>query len=281
MAKKSKNYYLKIKTNVKNIKPKKIGIHFDTSFFRMMKNNEVPINITTFTVLSGVCVAIVYILYATILKNQLLAIGVGIMSITIPYLVLKPTLIIKKMVDDSISYKSFIFSLESAIRATNSTQEALTLIAEESNLHKDVRNIINDINLNLKLGESIDKTLNDAILRANDVYIKMAFTILKINHSVGTSTTIIALENIQKNMDNRIDDIQLLKSKIDSLISEKSIFLLLSIASPIFLVFTLGSVLTDVFNNGLTSILLVLVYIFVFVGQFIINKKADNMIKEL
>ena len=64
----------------------------------------------------------------------MVAIFTGALSCFLPYLFMKTPMLLKKTVDDAMSYKEFVAILQSSLNATNSTREALIMTSQQDDL---------------------------------------------------------------------------------------------------------------------------------------------------
>lgn len=276
-AKKTK-YLTHRKAEKKNLDVSK---YLKNPFWNALFRHELPINVQLFTLLSAVSGFSVFLLYAVLLKAGFSSIVVGILSSSIPYLVLKTPLMMSKQLKDASANKELVYLLQSALRTTNSPIEAMELIAEEQELPMVINELVKGIVVDTRLGIPFQIALDNAIKKCDNPYTKMAFTIIRINYDVGTSVTIDALDNIQDAMDDVTDNMGLLKGKIGGLISEKTLFLILNLAVPFFLSLSLNEILGNYYSEPFGIIVTSLIFIFVYAGQFIIDHYADKMIKEI
>lgn len=170
------------------------------------------------------------------------------MAFFIPYLFMETPLMINKQVDNALQYKEFINTLQSSLKATNSTHEAIYLVAKEKGMNKEMREVVQQIVSDLTLGDSIESALDKAVDATENVYLKMALSIVKINHNVGSSKTIASLDNILKAQDMVMDNVALLKDKINSIVFEKALFGGAIIACPVLHVAVMSSMIGDFYT---------------------------------
>lgn len=252
-----------------------------SSFWKSLLANELSISAPVFIYSSIGCGLLMYIIYLMLVKSQLIALAAGIASLTIPYLLFKTKMMLSKTVDDAMSYKEFVTVLQSALRSNNSTSEVINAVANETNLAKPIRKIMLNASANLRLGDSIEEVLRKAASQSNEPYFKMAMTILRINHDVGASTTINALDNIQKAMDDVIDNTQLLRDKIGGMISDKSLFLVMLLIAPIIHNFSAAEVTSMFYSQLIWQLVYCVIILFAFAGQFLMEYQANKTIKNL
>ena len=252
-----------------------------SSFWKSLLANELSISAQVFIYSSIGCGLLMYIIYLMLVKSQLIALAAGIASLTIPYLLFKTKMMLSKTVEDAMSYKEFVTVLQSALRSNNSTSEVINAVANETNLAKPIRKIMLNASANLRLGDSIEEVLRKAASQSNEPYFKMAMTILRINHDVGASTTINALDNIQKAMDDVIDNTQLLRDKIGGMISDKSLFLVMLLIAPIIHNFSAAEVTSMFYSQPIWQLVYCVIILFAFAGQFLMEYQANKTIKNL
>lgn len=250
-------------------------------FWKYLIEGELKLSFPVFIGLSIACGALIYIVYSLVVKSQIISFTAGILSLSIPYLILKTNMMMTKTVDEAMAYKEFITILQSALRSNNSTSEVINAVSNEANLSKSIRKIMLNASANLRLGDSIEEVLDKAINESDNPYFKMAMTILKINHDVGSSATITALDNIQTAMNNVIDNTQLLKDKINGIIADKTIFLIMILAAPFVHNISTKNVVASFYSQTTWQIVYATIIIFAFVGQFIMEKKANSAIDNL
>ncbi|MBQ6334848.1 MAG: hypothetical protein IJI46_07270 [Erysipelotrichaceae bacterium] len=211
---------------------KKKDFTFKGDFFSSMKNGKLPINFTLFMILSGISGSFIYILYMLTIKSQMVAMFTGILSCFLPYLFMKTPMLLKRMVDDAMSYKEFVSILQSSLNATNSTREALIITSEQDDLDPQIKKIMNRIISDIRLGDSVEEALGRAIELSDNTFFKMTLTILKINHNVGTDKTITALNNIQRSILHCFDDTDEILWKQSSKV-QKGDIVYLYVAEPV------------------------------------------------
>lgn len=264
------------------IKQEKKGLKFKDPFLQSVKDREFGFSFPVFLIASIFVGAVVFVIYMATIKALPVALVAGICSCSIVYLASKLPLLLNKSVNDALEYKDFIFLLESALRNTNSTIEAIEEVSKDEAIkNKTVQKALNDIVVSVKLGDPLETALSKASEDLENPYLIMTFSILKINHSLGTATVLNALGNIQRAMDNIIDNTSLLKSKINSLISEKTLFIGLTLASPIFLNAVIGELLADFYSSAIGQGMVILFILVCFACQFYIDKYAEKVMKEL
>lgn len=258
---------------------KRLNLHFP--FWTALVNKELPIKFPTFIALSvgaGLLVGFLYKLYT---GSDIVAVGGGLLAITLPYMLMETPLMINKTVDNALQYKEFINTLQSSLKATNSTHEALHMVSKEKGMNKEMTEIVQQIISDLTLGDSIESALDKAIDKSQNVYLKMALSIVKINHNVGSSKTIASLDNILKAQDMIMDNISLLKDKINSIVLEKALFGLAIIACPILHKTLLGDLIGDFYQVPIWQWTIVLILAFAYIGQAWMNYSATKAMKEL
>lgn len=271
----NKKRYLRLKTEKK-------GIQFKDPFLQSIKDGEYGISFPAFLIASCLVGVVVFFVYLLTLKTFPVALVAGICSCSIVYLASKLPLQLKKEVDNALEYKDFIFLLESSLRNTNSTIEAIEETNKDSSIkNKTIKKALNSIIVNVKLGDPLETALQKASDELDNSYLIMVFSLLRINHNLGTSVVLDTLDNIQKAMDNIIDNIALLKSKINSLIGEKTLFIVLTLASPIFMNAVIGDLLADFYQSLIGQIIIIVFIIACFICQFYIDKYATKVMKEL
>lgn len=269
-----KEKYLRVSqwNKKKTAKKKKIG----KGFFKALRDDELPMDTKGFLGLSLICGVIVFLIYTLLIKEFLISIPCGIISISIPYLLFKTNWMMNRTVERAMGYKDFVGALQSALRSTNSTAEAIKMAASENGLNKELREIMDTAVSNISLGDSIENVLEKAINSTDQTYFKMALTIVKINHSIGASTSMDALDNIQDSMNHIIDNVQLLKDKISTIILDKSIFLGITLAAPIAHCVTAADIVGSFYATPKYQLLFLAVVAFCFAGQFFMDWKAGR-----
>jgi len=260
---------------------KKKDFTFKGDFFSSMKSGKLPINFTLFMILSGFSGLFIYILYMLTIRSHMVAMFTGILSCFLPYLFMKTPLLLKKTVDDAMSYKEFVAILQSSLNATNSTREALIMTSEQDDLDLQIKKIMNRIISDIRLGDSVEEALGRAIELSDNTFFKMTLTILKINHNVGTDKTITALNNIQRSMLSIIDNVQLLRDKINSVIGAKAIFILILLAAPVIHSLWTDEITGTFYSDSMSQILMCGIMAFGFFGQWVLDRQAGNAVKEV
>lgn len=260
---------------------KKKDFTFKGDFFSSMKNGKLPINFTLFMILSGISGSFIYILYMLTIKSHMVAMFTGILSCFLPYLFMKTPMLLKRTVDDAMSYKEFVAILQSSLNATNSTREALIMTSEQDDLDPQIRKIMNRIISDIRLGDSVEEALGRAIELSDNTFFKMTLTILKINHNVGTDKTITALNNIQRSMLSIIDNVQLLRDKINSVIGAKAIFILILLATPVIHSLWTDEITGTFYSDSMSQILMCGIMAFGFFGQWVLDRQAGNAVREV
>lgn len=271
----NKKRYLRLKTEKK-------GLKFKDPYLQAIKDKEFGFSFPLFVILSCLVGAIVFTVYMLTLKAFPVSLVAGLCSCSIVYLATKLPLQLKKTVENALEYKDFIFLLESSLRNTNSTIQAIEETSKDSSIkNKVVKKALEDIVVSVKLGDPLETALQKASDELENPYLVMVFSILRINHSLGTSVVLDALGNIQKSMDNIIDNTALLKSKINSLIGEKTLFIFLTLASPIFMNRVVGELLSAFYQSVIGQGIVSAFIIFCFACQFYIDRYAAKVMKEL
>ncbi len=250
-------------------------------FFSSMKNGKLPMNFMLFMVLSGMSGLFIYVLYMLTIRSQMVSVFTGALSVFLPYLFMKTPMLLKRTVDDAMSYKEFVAILQSSLNATNSTREALIMTSQQDDLDQQIRKIMDRIIGDIKLGDSIEDALSKAIALSDNTYFKMTLTILKINHNVGTDKTLIALNNIQRSMLAIIDNVQLLRDKINSVIGAKAIFVIILLAAPVIHSLWTDDITGTFYRDTLSQILMCGIMVFGFFGQWVLDRQAINAVKEV
>lgn len=250
-------------------------------FFSYLNAGELSMSPAIFYGLSIICCILFAFIYAVMLKRPIITFAGGLVGLCFPYIVYAPSALTKMTVNEALSYKEFISILQSSIRATNSTHEAIKMCANENELPNSIKLPVQSIITNMQLGDSLNEALLKAENMSENPYFKMTLTILRINHDVGTSKTINALENIQKSQDAVINNLQLLKDKINSVLMEKTIFIALALASPIMHVTSFRDIVSTFYDIPLCQLLVFGLLVFALIGQFIITESSIKALKEL
>lgn len=250
-------------------------------FFRYLNDGELKMSPKMFIILTIASSVVLGFLYTIFVKKPIISFAGFVIGASLPYLMYAPTALINKAVEEALAYKEFINILQSSIRATNSTQEAIRMCANESELPKSIRQPVQKIVSDIQLGDSLETALKTAEEASDNSYFKMALTILRINHDVGTSLTIQALENIQKSQNSIIDNIQLLKDKINTVLAEKIIFMGISLASPCVHVAMFNDVTSSFYSQSLFQLVMVMALGFAMFGQLVITNSSLKALKEL
>ncbi|MBR6958047.1 MAG: hypothetical protein IKH73_06335, partial [Erysipelotrichaceae bacterium] len=89
---------------------------------------------------------------------------------------MKTPMLLKKTVDDAMSYKEFVAILQSSLNATNSTREALIMTSEQDDLDPQIRKMLNKIINDIRLGDGVEESLDKAIRLSDNIYFKMTLT---------------------------------------------------------------------------------------------------------
>ena len=254
---------------------------FKGDFFSSMRNGKLPINTTVFLILSAFSGVFIYILYMLTIRSQMVAIFTGALSCFLPYLFMKTPMLLKKTVDDAMSYKEFVAILQSSLNATNSTREALIMTSEQDDLNHQIRKMMNKIISDIRLGDGVEESLDKAIRLSDNIYFKMTLTILRINHNIGTDKTITALNNIQRSMLAIIDNVQLLRDKINSVIGAKAIFILILLAAPVIHSLWTDEITGTFYSDTMSQILMCGIMAFGFFGQWVLDRQASSAVKEV
>lgn len=275
---KSKKYaYLRLDHYKKN--DKKELIHFKDPFWIYMKEGQLAFSTSTFLVASALCGIMFYLIYAATTKSQIISLLAGVLSAFIPYLYYKVPALLKIRVDDALATKNFISILQSSLRMTNSTREALLAVGEEKSLSKKYKKLLEGMASDIKLGDSIEGVIDNAVAKSNDSYFKVAMTIVKINHKIGSAFTIDALNNIQKSMDLVINNVQMLKDKVNSSLISKGIFLAILMIAPIYESVNMPEISLSFYESGIGTMIMVFVFLFAYAGQFIMCRVSEKAIK--
>ena len=127
----------------KDRKPLLKRIRFKNRFWRYLFEDQLSISAPLFFAASIICGAVVYLAYTMSVGSQIYAITAGLLTLTFPYLCYKTPAVMNQMVNDALSYKNFITILQSALRATNSTKEAIEIVAEEKDLAPEIKRMWN------------------------------------------------------------------------------------------------------------------------------------------
>ena len=271
----NKKKYLRIKSEKK-------GLKFKDPYLQAIKDREFGFSFPLFVVGSTLVGVVVFVIYMATLKTFSVALVAGICSCSIVYLASKLPVMMKKTIDDALEYKDFIFLLESSLRNTNSTIEAIEQTRNDGSIkNKTIIKALDEIMVSVKLGDPLETALQKASDELENPYLIMVFSILRINHALGTSVVLDSLGNIQKAMDNIIDNTGLLKSKINSLVGEKTLFIGLTLASPIFMNAVIGELLNEFYSGAVGQMIVIVFIIFCFGCQFYIDRYATRVMKEL
>jgi hypothetical protein len=281
MNRKIRNFLGQNKKQTKQKKRRGIKVTLSSDFFTMLINNELKFSLMQFLMLSVISGVAVYFLYLHFTKSNTFSIICGLFGLTVPYLALRTNAVMNRVVENALEYKAFIGALESAMRATNSTREALIMVANDPSVSPVIRNQMEEIVTEIKLGGTIDGAIKHGIKNSQNVYFSMALSILKINHNVGSSSSIEALNNIQHQMDLILDNIQLLKDKISGIVSQKIIFLLILIAVPVIQVNMMSDFIGDFYLKSTNIIVMSIVYAWGFIGNFLVDLYASKMIRSV
>ena len=254
---------------------------FKGDFFSSMRNGKLPINTTVFLILSAFSGVFIYILYMLTIRSQMVAIFTGALSCFLPYLFMKTPMLLKKTVDDAMSYKEFVAILQSSLNATNSTREALIMTSQQDDLDPQIRKMMNKIISDIRLGDGVEESLDKAIQLSDNIYFKMTLTILRINHNIGTDKTITALNNIQRSMLAIIDNVQLLRDKINSIIGAKAIFILILLAAPVIHSLWTDEITGTFYSDTMSQILMCGIMAYGFFGQWVLDRQASSAVNEV
>ena len=265
----------------KDRKPFLKQIRFKNRFWRYLFEGQLSISAPFFFAASIICGAVVYLAYTMSVGSQIYAITAGLLTLTFPYLCYKTPAVMNQMVDDALSYKNFITILQSALRATNSTKEAIEIVAEEKDLSPEIKRTMEKVVSDMKLGDSIEEALDEAIEKTENVYFRMALTIVRINHNVGSATSMDALNNIQKSMNSMISNIQLLKDKINTAVMEKALFLCIILSVPLIHSILPREIIMNFYSSTIWQIVMALLLIYSYVGQFVMDHSASKAIERL
>lgn len=280
MVNKKVSSYLRL--NKKTKKPKRRraqNFSLKEGFFATLINNELKISFLTYIFLSLTSSVVAYFLYMRFTKNSTFSLVLSLLCLTLPTLIYKTSATINRIVESALEYKAFVSSLESSMRATNSTREALLMTSSDPSLAKGIKNAMEDISTSIKLGDTIENSLTAAIKKSKNPYFSMALSIVKINHRVGSSSSIAALNNIEHQMNLILENVQLLKDKIMGIVSQKLIFLFALLACPMIHAKVMADMADTVYASKGAVMLLCGIYIFAFIGQFIIDYFAAKAIK--
>ncbi len=155
------------------------------------------------------------------------------------------------------------------------------MTSEQDDLDPQIRKIMNRIISDIRLGDSVEEALGRAIELSDNTFFKMTLTILKINHNVGTDKTITALNNIQRSMLSIIDNVQLLRDKINSVIGAKAIFILILLAAPVIHSLWTDEITGTFCSDYMSQILMCGIMAFGFFGQWVLDRQAGNAVKEV
>lgn len=271
----NKKRYLRIKSTKKKIDIK-------NSFLKEIKDKEYGFSLSLFTIASVLIGVIVFAIYYFCLKGLGLALVAGLFSTTILYLATKLPLRMSKTIKDALEYKEFIFLLESALRNTNATLEALEEVASDDGVkNKVIKETLDNIIVSVKLGDPLETAIEKATAELSNPYLIMVFSIIRINHNLGTGVVLDALTNIQHSMDDIIDNTGLLKTKINSLIGEKTLFIALTLSSPIFMNKVIGELLADFYSSVVGQLIVIVFIVVCFACQFYIDSYAEKVLREL
>ena len=275
---KAKKNYLRI-----NDKPylslSRLGIK--SEFIHELILKKLPLGPKSFVILSALSGLIVFMTYKMSVGSNIYAITAGILSLSLPYLCIKAPSMMKAKVDEALSYKNFINILKSSLRATNSVKEAIEMTAKEDDLSSDIKVVMQKIVSDMKLGDTIEDALDKAIDSVGNVHFKMALTIIRINHSVGSKTSIDALNNILKSMDSTISNIELLKDKINTAVSEKMLFLGIILAVPLVHSILPKEVIMTFYSDWAWESVMSLMLVYAYAGQFIMDHMAEKAIRKV
>ncbi|MDO4500686.1 MAG: type II secretion system F family protein [Erysipelotrichaceae bacterium] len=254
---------------------------FKSKFWKCLFDGQLAISPAIFAGLSIACGAGTYFLYKITVGAPIYAITAGILTTTFPYLCYKTPAMMNQVVDEALSYKSFISILQSALRATNSTREALEIVAEERELTPEIRKTMEKVVSDMKLGDSIEESLDRAIQNTENVYFRMALTIVRINHNVGSETSMDALANIKKSMDSTLSNIQLLKDKINTAVMEKALFLGIILSVPVIHSILPKEIIMSFYSQTIWQVVMALMLIYAYIGQFVMDYSASRAMERL
>ena len=155
------------------------------------------------------------------------------------------------------------------------------MTSEHDDLDLQIKKIMNRIISDIRLGDSVEEALGRAIELSDNTFFKMTLTILKINHNVGTDKTITALNNIPRSMLSIIDNVQLLRDKINSVIGAKAIFILILLAAPVIHSLWTDEITGTFYSDSMSQILMCGIMAFGFFGQWVLDRQAGNAVKEV
>lgn len=256
-------------------------IELKVPFFTALVNHELPINLTAFIGISLVSGILLMFIYRWYTRSDIVSTAGLFIGFMLPYLIMETPLMISKHVDNALQYKEFINTLQSSLKATNSTHEALFMVSKEKGLNREMSDIMKQITSDLTLGESVESALDKAIDKSRNTYLKMALSIVKINHNIGSNKTIASLDNILKAQDLIMDNISLLKDKINSIVLEKACFLLAIVACPVLHFTLLSDFMGDFYQVSIWQWTIVLILVVACAGSFLMNRSALKSMDEI
>ena len=254
---------------------------FSGSFFKSLRINEMGMSFKAFLAVSVGSGILLYLIYLYSTRTQFLAIEAGILGLSVPYFMTHTNMMLNKAVADALAYKEFITVLQSGLRASNSTAEALIIAAEDDALAPKIKELMTSIATRLKMGDSVENVLEDEAAKAKNTHVKMALTFIRINHEIGTSVTMDALDNIQRDMDNVIENVQLLHSKVGDSLHDKKLFMILALACPLLRKIFASSVAEQFYTVPVFVWIYAVIILFVFVGQAVLEYMSYRTIKNM
>ena len=204
----------------------------------------------------------------------------GILGFFFPYLVTSVSFTLSAKLKEAFAYKELVNVLESALKATNSTSEAMRMVADSTTLAPYISVIMKDLVKDMTMGDSLSDAIERAKEKTSNKHFKIALTIVDINHKIGSADTINALDKIQDSMDATIDNMQLFKDKLNTFLMEAIVFLAMSMALPFGLMKVLGEACAVFFAQWFADPLMALFVLIAIVGQLFMNISIFKLAEE-
>lgn len=241
------------------------------SFYRELKGGSFGINPKQYIFISLIIGIGLPFIYINSLPNVWVLLTIGLNGLVIPYVYFKQKLL-KNKIDDSMHFKGFLDTLTSEFIIGSTTTQALENVLKMKRLSHSIRNTIENMLYDIKLGsgviETLDKARNSHLV---DKDLKIVLSILIINHSSGSKATISGLNSIGLQMKDRMENIVDLKKSMAGINGQRYIFFVLVLALPLILGIQRKGFFDFTLKNTVGSMLLCGAFLVTFFGQIIID----------
>lgn len=254
---------------------------FKGMYWEYMASGQLPYNLRVLFLLSVACSGLFAVVYYASTKMPVFSIMMAILGFFAPYLFTSIPFTLSAKLKEAFDYKELVTTIQSALRATNSTPEAMRMVAASDTLSPQISAIMKDLVKDMTMGESFVDALEKAKDKTSNKYFKIALSIIEINHKIGSDETIDALENIQKSMDATIDNMQLFKDRLNSFLYERMFYLAGIMAIPFLFETTFKETCAAFFEQWYADGIMSLIVLAVIIFQLIMNHTSFKIAEEV